>query len=124
MILCNLYIIYVFVSFPRKLMSKKQGKREGKASRSKGGVQNDSPSKQDTETKPAFTDEQMANPLFRAALAFRNNPSMMSDSMRGMMGTSQPEEPKKEGPSFMQRLVTRAANDANALCILGFKFWP
>jgi hypothetical protein len=101
-------------------MSKKQGKKEGKSSRSNGSVQEDkSNSKKNGETKPAFTDEQMANPFFRAAVAFRNNPGMMSDSLRGMMGSSPAEEPKKDGPNFMQRLVARAANDANALCILG-----
>ena len=96
-------------------MSKKSGKKDGKSS-NKGGARHPEsvPASKETEPKQSFTDEQMANPLFRAALAFRNNP--------GMLGNPEPEEPKKEGPNFMQRLVARAANDANALCILGCIF--
>ena len=96
--------------------NKKSGKKEGKSS-NKGSARNSDsiPAANEPEQKQSYTEEQMSNPLFRAAIAFRNNP----DSMRGMLGTPEPEEPKKEGPNFMQRLIARSANDANALCILG-----
>jgi hypothetical protein len=102
-------------------MSKKSGKKDGKSDRNKGT--NKSEDKESSASKnsaaaptTAFTPEQMANPLFRAALAFRNNPS---STMPGVLGTPEPEEPRPAGPNFMQRLIARAANDANALCILG-----
>jgi hypothetical protein len=106
-------------------MSKKSGKRDGKSDRNKGTAKNEdkeSPASKSTAAVPAtaFTPEQMANPLFRAALAFRNNPS---SAMSGVLGTPEPEEPKPAGPNFMQRLIARAANDANALCILGNMSW-
>jgi hypothetical protein len=102
-------------------MSKKSGKRDGKSGRNKGTVKSEdkeSPASNSSAAAPTtgFTPEQMANPLFRAALAFRNNPSAMT----GVLGSPEPEEARPAGPNFMQRLIARAANDANALCILGY----
>jgi hypothetical protein len=107
-------------------MSKKTGKKGEKGDRSKGTAKSENGVPSSKEPTPTFTEEQLSNPLFRAALQFRNNPSLMSSNVISSLANRPPDSEEtrpNEAPNFMQRLVARASNDANALCILGLILW-
>ena len=61
------------------------------------------------------------NPLYAMALRFRDNPNLFAGTQNGNgTDTSQTSEPPRaEQPTFIQRLLNRAGNDPNALCVLG-----